>query len=676
MFFKSLFFVLLATCFALAGDTEFKTNENGLDKRNFDTNVDPCDDFYLYANGQWLKNNPVPDEYTRWGAMNELSERNQALLKRILEDAAQGNPAKGSIEQMIGDFYKVAMDVEAIEKAGFKPVKPYLEEVDALKSREDVAKYIAASHAKGISQVFSFAVYPDFQDSTRNIAFIAQGGLGLPDRDYYLREGEEADALREAYKGYIANLFKLIGDDQKDAESKANSIFEMEKAFAEASLTNVELRDPSMYYRIVTMEEADKEMSAYSWSHHFKTLGLGDLETFSFPHTKFNAQVDQMLNERSVSDWQAYFTFHLVDTAAPYLSQDFVDEHFRFNSQTLAGAKKLQERWKRVLRVVNRSMGEALGRLYVKEAFPPEAKSRALNMIDDLKGALSVRLQNLDWMSADTKKMALKKLDSFTAKIGYPDKWTDYSSLKIGKTSYFENMVAALSFNHRLQLAKVGNPVDPTEWAMPPQIVNAYYNPLNNEIVFPAGIMQPPFFDPKADDAVNYGAMGAVIGHEIMHGFDDSGSRFDADGNLKNWWTEEDLARFQERTQSLVQQFNSYEPLEGLHVNGELTLGENIGDMGGLTIAYYGLQKAVMGKEVGLIDGLTQDQRFFLSWAQAWRTNTRDEALKLQINTDPHSPAHYRGNGPLVNMPEFQEAFGCKEGDNMVAPPEKRVKIW
>lgn len=676
MFFKSLFFVLLATCFALAGDTEFKTNENGLDKRNFDTNVDPCDDFYLYANGQWLKNNPVPDEYTRWGAMNELSERNQALLKRILEDAAQGNPAKGSIEQMIGDFYKVAMDVEAIEKAGFKPVKPYLEEVDALKSREDVAKYIAASHAKGISQVFSFAVYPDFQDSTRNIAFIAQGGLGLPDRDYYLREGEEADALREAYKGYIANLFKLIGDDQKDAESKANSIFEMEKAFAEASLTNVELRDPSMYYRIVTMEEADKEMSAYSWSHHFKTLGLGDLETFSFPHTKFNAQVDQMLNERSVSDWQAYFTFHLVDTAAPYLSQDFVDEHFRFNSQTLAGAKKLQERWKRVLRVVNRSMGEALGRLYVKEAFPPEAKSRALNMIDDLKGALSVRLQNLDWMSADTKKMALKKLDSFTAKIGYPDKWTDYSSLKIGKTSYFENMVAALSFNHRLQLAKVGNPVDPTEWAMPPQIVNAYYNPLNNEIVFPAGIMQPPFFDPKADDAVNYGAMGAVIGHEIMHGFDDSGSRFDADGNLKNWWTEEDLARFQERTQSLVQQFNSYEPLEGLHVNGELTLGENIGDMGGLTIAYYGLQKAVMGKEVGLIDGLTQDQRFFLSWAQAWRTNTRDEALKLQINTDPHSPAHYRGNGPLVNMSEFQEAFGCKEGDNMVAPPEKRVKIW
>lgn len=676
MFFKSLFFVLLATCFALAGDTEFKTNENGLDKRNFDTNVDPCDDFYLYANGQWLKNNPVPDEYTRWGAMNELSERNQALLKRILEDAAQGNPAKGSIEQMIGDFYKVAMDVEAIEKAGFKPVKPYLEEVDALKSREDVAKYIAASHAKGISQVFSFAVYPDFQDSTRNIAFIAQGGLGLPDRDYYLREGEEADALREAYKGYIANLFKLIGDDQKDAESKANSIFEMEKAFAEASLTNVELRDPSMYYRIVTMEEADKEMSAYSWSHHFKALGLGDLETFSFPHTKFNAQVDQMLNERSVSDWQAYFTFHLVDTAAPYLSQDFVDEHFRFNSQTLAGAKKLQERWKRVLRVVNRSMGEALGRLYVKEAFPPEAKSRALNMIDDLKGALSVRLQNLDWMSADTKKMALKKLDSFTAKIGYPDKWTDYSSLKIGKTSYFENMVAALSFNHRLQLAKVGNPVDPTEWAMPPQIVNAYYNPLNNEIVFPAGIMQPPFFDPKADDAVNYGAMGAVIGHEIMHGFDDSGSRFDADGNLKNWWTEEDLARFQERTQSLVQQFNSYEPLEGLHVNGELTLGENIGDMGGLTIAYYGLQKAVMGKEVGLIDGLTQDQRFFLSWAQAWRTNTRDEALKLQINTDPHSPAHYRGNGPLVNMPEFQEAFGCKEGDNMVAPPEKRVKIW
>ncbi|MGB6361709.1 MAG: M13 family metallopeptidase [Thermoanaerobaculia bacterium] len=653
------------------------TNERGLDRRNMDPSADPCEDFYQFANGNWLKNNPIPDEYSIWSISNEVRERNFALLKEILEEAAADeNALKGSNRQKIGDFYATAMDLEMIEKRGAGPLAGDLERIAKAESLDDIRAIIRDFHAEGISVLFEGAVFQDLKNSEMYIMYAVQGGLGLPDRDYYTRTDEESVELKKKYVAHVSKMLQLLGDSAEEADQAAEAILALETRLAEASLTNVELRNPENYYNIETIEAADAATPNFSWARYLQALGLEELETFSFAHPKFFAEMNTALEDLPLATWKNYLRWNLASGFAPYLSSEFVEEDFAFNQATLQGTEEMKPRWKRVLNVINGNMGEALGQLYVEKAFPPQAKASALEMIGNLQAAVKERIEKLDWMGDETRAKALEKLAAFNAKIGYPDEWRDYTALEIGRTSYADNVRAAVTFEMRRNLDKIGEPIDRNEWAMAPQAVNAYYMPVMNEIVFPAGILQPPYFDFEIDSAVNYGGMGAVIGHEFMHGFDDQGSRFDADGNMINWWTEQDTENFQQATEILVDQYNGFVAIDDLHVNGELTLGENIGDFSGLTMSFYGLQKALAESPVDKIDGFTPEQRFFLAWAQAWRRNYRPEALKLQVNTDPHSPGKFRVLGPLSNMPEFYEAFGCDEGDAMFRPTEERVVIW
>lgn len=653
------------------------TNERGLDRRNMDLSVDPCEDFYQYANGNWLKNNPIPDEYSIWSISNEVRERNFALLKEILEEAAaDGDAPQGSNRQKIGDFYATAMDLEKIEKQGTAPLADDLERIAMAESVDDIKAIIRDYHVEGIPVLFEGAVFQDLKNSEMYIMYAVQGGLGLPDRDYYTRTDEESVELRKKYVAHVSKMLQLQGDSAEKADQAAAAILALETRLAEASLTNVELRNPENFYNIETIEAADAATPNFSWTRYLDVLGLGELETFSYAHPKFFAEMNKALEDVPLATWQDYLRWNLASGFAPYLSSEFVEEDFAFNQATLQGTEEMKPRWKRVLNVINANMGEALGQLYVERAFPPQAKASALEMIANLQAAVGERIEALDWMGDETKTKALAKLAAFNAKIGYPDEWRDYTALEIGRASYAANVAAAVAFETRRNLNKIGEPIDRNEWAMAPQAVNAYYMPVMNEIVFPAGILQPPYFDFEIDSAVNYGGMGAVIGHEFMHGFDDQGSRFDADGNMINWWTDQDRENFKQATEILVGQYNDFVAIDDLHVNGELTLGENIGDFSGLTMSYYGLQKALAENPVDEIDGFTPEQRFFLAWAQAWRRNYRPEALKLQVNTDPHSPGKFRVLGPLSNMPEFYEAFGCEEGDAMYRPAEERVVIW
>jgi len=471
-------------------------------------------------------------------------------------------------------------------------------------------------------------------------------------------------------------MLQLMGDSAEQADKAALRILELETGLAKASLTNVELRDPANYYNIETLKSADEATPNFSWSRYFERLGLGGMENFSYAQPNFFAEMNRLLGEQDLDTWKAYLRWNLINSFSPYLSEAFVNQDFEFYGKTLRGTEELQPRWKRVVARTSSSLGEALGQVYVERAFPVQTKSRADKMIEDLQATVGTRIQGLDWMSDETRTQALAKLAAFTSKVGYPVKWRDYSKLDVERESYVANVRAANAFEMRRNLDKIGQPIDRDEWGMSPQTVNAYYSPVMNEIVFPAAIMQPPMFDGEADDAINYGAMGSVIGHELMHGFDDKGSQFNAEGNMVNWWTDEDRERFEERTKILVEQFGGFVAVDDLHVNGELTLGENIGDLAGLTMAFYALQTALEGNNPGEIDGFTPEQRFFLSWAQGWRKSYRPEALKLQVNTDPHSPAKFRVNGPLANMPEFAVAFGCKEGDPMALPADQRAEIW
>ncbi|MGB6992949.1 MAG: M13 family metallopeptidase [Thermoanaerobaculia bacterium] len=653
------------------------TNERGLDRRNMDPSADPCEDFYQFANGNWLKNNPIPDEYSIWSISNEVRERNFALLKEILEEAAADeNALKGSNRQKIGDFYATAMDLEMIEKRGAGPLAGDLERIAKAESLDDIRAIIRDFHAEGISVLFEGAVFQDLKNSEMYIMYAVQGGLGLPDRDYYTRTDEESVELKKKYVAHVSKMLQLLGDSAEEADQAAEAILALETRLAEASLTNVELRNPENYYNIETIEAADAATPNFSWARYLQALGLEELETFSFAHPKFFAEMNTALEDLPLATWKNYLRWNLASGFAPYLSSEFVEEDFAFNQATLQGTEEMKPRWKRVLNVINGNMGEALGQLYVEKAFPPQAKASALEMIGNLQAAVKERIEKLDWMGDETRAKALEKLAAFNAKIGYPDEWRDYTALEIGRTSYADNVRAAVTFEMRRNLDKIGEPIDRNEWAMAPQAVNAYYMPVMNEIVFPAGILQPPYFDFEIDSAVNYGGMGAVIGHEFMHGFDDQGSRFDADGNMINWWTDQDTENFKQATEILVDQYNGFVAIDDLHVNGELTLGENIGDFSGLTMSFYGLQKALAEDPVDKIDDFTPEQRFFLAWAQAWRRNYRPEALKLQVNTDPHSPGKFRVLGPLSNMPEFYEAFGCDEGDAMFRPTEERVVIW
>ena len=659
-----------------ANPEPFKTNERGLDRRNMDPTVDPCDDFYQYANGGWLARNPIPEEQSSWGMSSELRERNYRVLRQILEESAAADAQPGTNKRKAGDFWRTAMDTDKLERDGAAPLAADMERIAAIESVADLQAFIDDFHARGDSLLFDNAVFQDLKNSEQYIFYATQGGLGLPDRDYYTREDEESVELRAKYAAHVSAVLQLLGDSSEAADAAARSILALETRLAEASLTNVELRDPANFYNIQTVAAADEATPSYSWSTYFERLGLGELETFSFAQPKFFAEVDALLEELPLQSWKSYLRWHVASGASRYLSDAFVEEGFDFYGRTLQGTQELKPRWKRAVDRVSASMGEALGQVYVETAFPPATKARADEMIENLRAAVGERIQALTWMSGATKAKALEKLSTFTSKIGYPDAWRDYAKLEIGRDSYLANVRAGRAFEMRRNLDKIGAPIDENEWHMPPQMVNAYYSPVANEIVFPAAIMQPPYFDGEMDDAVNYGAMGAVIGHEFMHGFDDKGSKFDADGNMQNWWTDEDRANFEERTRKLVGQYDEFVAVDDLHVNGELTLGENIGDLAGLTMAYHALQMALEKSQPGEIDGATPEQRFFLSWAQSWRRNYRDEALKLQVNTDPHSPANFRTLGPLANMPEFAAAFGCEKGDPMVRSAEERAEIW
>ena len=646
-----------------------------IDPRNFDASVKPQDDFNKFVNGGWIKANPVPAAYGSWGAFNEVDEQNKIVLHRILEKEAKAEH-RMPIEQQVGDFYASGMDEAAIEAAGIAPLQPEFARLSGIKTMADVQASVARLHRVAVNACFGFASEQDPKNSVMMISAGAQAGLGLPDRDYYFRYDEKSKLLREQYVAHVARMLVLAGDQPAAAQSEAQAVMKLETALAKGSKTRVELRDPVANYHKMSQEDLQKLTPRFDWKAYFAVLGLAQPGDVDVGQPEFFQAFDVELGKTTIADWQTYLRWHLIHAAAPYLNAAIVNENFDFYGKKLTGRQQLRDRWKRVLDTVDGSIGEALGQLYVAECFPPESKARMMRLVSNLRAALRERLQTLEWMDVPTRAAALKKLDAFGVKIGYPDKWIDYSKLTVDRGPYVLNVLRADEFNVQRDLAKIGKPVDRTEWDMTPPTVNAYYNPNMNEIVFPAGILQPPFFDAKADDAVNYGGIGAVIGHEMTHGFDDEGRQFDPQGNLADWWTPESTARFKERTQAIIKQFNGYVAIDDLHVNGELTQGENIADLGGVKLAYAALQKALAGQPRAAIDGYTPEQRFFLSWATVWHESVRPETERLLVNTDPHSPPKFRINGPLSNLQEFATAFDVSEGVPMRRQAGERVAIW
>ena len=658
-----------------------ENNPPPIDPSNFDTSVKPSDDFFLYANGGWIKRTEIPPEYTRWGSFNELIEHNNDALHEIAEKAegTKVDPRMAPEAEKVGDFYASGMDEKTIEALKTKPLDDEFNAIAAINDRSALLKEIAHLHSIGIDALFNFGSHPDSKDSTHEIAQAAQGGLGLPDRDYYTKTDEPSKKLRDQYVDHVAKMLTLLGDPAPQAQDEAKSILALEMKLAQASRTRVQLRDPQKNYNKMPLQQFQNLTPDWNWSDYFKAINLLAPQDVNVHQPEFFKTADQVFKETPLDDFKAYLRWHLIDATAPDLSKDFVDEDFNFKERILRGAQQIKPRWKRVIESEDGSIGEALGKLYVAYNFPPEAKARALEMVNNLKEALADRIKTLDWMDQPTKEQALKKLAAMQVKIGYPDKWLDYSLLRIDRGPYALNDIRAAQFATTRELNKIGKPVDPTDWGMTPPTVNAYYQPNRNEIVFPAGILQPPFFYANADDAVNYGAIGAVIGHEMTHGFDDQGRQFDANGNLRDWWSKKSADEYNERRKAVVAQYNAYEALPGLHVNGELTQGENIADIGGLKLAYAALQKALAKhpeERTKKIDGFTPEQRFFLSFAAIWRSKIRDADQKLRLTTDPHSPAQFRVNGPLSNMPEFQQAFNVPGGSPMVRPADKRVNIW
>lgn len=655
---------------------EGKATFKFIDPANMDTTVSPGENFFLYANGGWLKNNPIPESEVRWGTFNQLIESNRTKLQQLLNEAAAANAGKGSAEQKVGDFYKSGMDSNAIEKAGLTPLNEILARIDNIQNANALIKEIALLHTQGLSQVFSFYVSPDDKNVTQQIAQLSQGGLGMPDRDYYFNKDERSAKIRSAYKTYMIKMLGMMGMDDATADKTAADIYALEEKLAAASLTRTEMRDPYKLYNKFSIEGLNKITPGMDWNIILADMKVTGEDSMIVGMPAFMTEVSKQVKSTPIGVWKNYLKFHIVNDMAPYLSSNFDDARFEFYGKTVAGQKEQKPRWKRVLQVVDGSIGELLGKTYVDKHFKPEAKERMLNLVNNLQETYQDRIMRLDWMSDATKQKAVSKLNTFVNKIGYPDKWRDYSKLEITGDNYAKNIFASSAFDYDYMVSKLGKPVDKTEWYMTPPTVNAYYNPAFNEIVFPAGILAYPFFDQDADDAINYGGIGGVIGHEMTHGFDDQGAKYDADGNLKNWWTEEDEKSFMSKTGVVVEQFNNYTVLDSIHVNGQLTLGENLADLGGLAIAYEAFQKTEQYKKGEKIDGFTPTQRFFLSWAQVWRAKSTDETTADRIITDPHSPAEWRTNGPLSNMPEFYQAFNIKEGDKMWRADSIRAKVW
>ncbi|HET8829677.1 MAG TPA: M13 family metallopeptidase [Pelobium sp.] len=676
-------FILLGIGILTAGVPVFGQNQTApsqkklIDVANMDLSVKPGDDFYTYASGTWLKNNPIPAKEVRWGSFNVLRDFNIKAVKSILVSAKNNKTVKpGSIEKRVGDFYAAGMDSLTIEKLGYTPIEADLAKVEAIKNLDGVINAIATMRTTGIaSPVFDFYVYLDSKNPETMIAYLGQGGTTLPDRDYYLKDDERSKKIRTAYHDFIVKLFTLTGSTAEVAEQNAKNIFSIEKSFAEAQMSRVEMRDPYKTYNKFSLSDLSKTTPSLSWTNLLQKMKVIGEDSILVDNPAFFVKADEMLNNVSLDKWKVYLKWNILKNASKNLSSPFVDAGFAF-SQALSGQKVQTPRWQRMSSLTDENIGELLGQLYVEKYFKPAAKARMEELVNNLSKAFEIRIQKQDWMSDATKQKALDKLHAFTPKIGYPDKWENYDGLEINSGTYFKNLRNADEWAYNKMVSQLGKPIDKSKWEMTPPTVNAYYNPLMNEIVFPAGILQFPFFDPNADDAVNYGGIGAVIGHELSHGFDDQGSKYDKDGTLRNWWTDDDLKNFNARTEKLVEQFNAYTILDTIHVNGKLTLGENIGDLGGLNVAYEAFKMTEQGKSNKKIDGFTPDQRFFLAWAQVWRMNILPETAAQLIIVDPHSPGQFRTIGPLVNMDAWYKAFEVKEGDKLYKAPADRIRIW
>ena len=670
-------FVAVALLLAMNVVTVFGQTGHGFDLANLDKNAAACTDFFQYVNGGWLVANPIPPAYPSWGVANVLSEKNRDVLHDILEASAKNTRAKkGSNEQKVGDYYAACMDEAKVEAAGLTPLQAELGRIAKVDDQKALQNEVAHLHSMGVGVLFNSGSTQDYKNSAEVTAVISQGGLGLPDRDYYVKDDARSKMIRSEYVKHVAKMFELMGDDAAKAASEAQAVMALETKLAAASKTRVELRDTEKRYHRMPMTKLSDLGANFDWPAYFRNIGVTQKPDVNVATPDFFKVMDQQLTATPFADWQTYLRWSLINGTASGLSSKFVDEDFNFKGKILQGVKENQPRWKRCVAATDRALGEALGEVYVKTAFPPAAKARALEMVRNLEAALKSDITTLSWMSDATRKQAIVKLDAFLNKIGYPDKWRDYSSLPIDRGSYIANRFRVGQFNERRDLNKIGKPVDRMEWGMSPPTVNAYYNPQINEIVFPAGILQPPYFDATADDAFNYGGMGSIIGHEMTHGFDDQGSQFGATGNLANWWGEADLKAFKARAKCVIDQFSGFEVEKGLNENGNLVVGESIADLGGLVIAYAAFQKAMEGKPRVVIDGFTPEQRFFLGYARGWATSTRPELARMLVTVDPHPLPKFRVNGPLSNMPQFAAAFQCKAGDPMVRPEKERCEIW
>jgi putative endopeptidase len=672
-----LIIVVLSFYQAGAQPSTGTTSRAGIDLSLMDTTVKPCDDFYQFANGHWLTTAKIPADRGSWGTGSELVERNIALIHEILEVAAkdQSSP-EGSIRRNVGIFYRSGMDSTGADAAGVKPLEKEFATIAAIGSARDLLEEIATLHRKNISAGFGFFVYMDFKNASKNIAQLYQAGLAMPNMEYYTKTDEQSEALKKKYVDHVTAIFRLLGDPPADASQEAATVMRVETALANASMRPVEERDPNAVYHKIHAGDLDTLAPHIPWKAYFSKLGLPGYDEINVGQPGFIRVVDRMVDSLPLAEWKTYLRWQLANAEASRLSSAFVSEDFQFNSGAIRGMKELSPRWKRILQETDHALGEAVGQLFVEKAFPPAAKERAHTLIVNLQSALRDRIINLDWISEPTRQQALQKLNALTIKVGYPDKWRDYSALRLDGSTFVENAMKTDEFEFRRNLNKIGKPLDRTEWSMTPSTVNAYYNPNYNEIVFPAGILQPPFFDMNADDATIYGGIGTIIGHEMTHGYDDEGRQFDADGNLRDWWTKEDVEHYTGRASIIEKQYNGYLAVDTMHINGQLTLGENIADQGGVKIAYLAFRKTLEGKpEPPQIGAYDADQRFFIAFAQAWKRITRPESVRLMILSDPHSPPRYRVIGSIYNLHEFSRAFHCTSGA-MVNPSAGQATIW
>ena len=649
--------------------------KSGIDKSNISQTIKPGQDFYQYVNDGWLKSTQIPADKSNFGAFSILDDNTLAAVRGIIEEAAADKQAAaGSDRQKVGDFYRTYMDVASRNKAGIEPIRGMLDAVAAVKDKHEIMPLAALLYRQGVGSVFNVYVEPDAKKSEQYAVYVGQSGISLPDRDYYLKSDDRNKAMQAALREYVRDLLTAAGTS--DAEKSAQGVYELEAKLAELQWTNVQNRDPQATYNKKTHTELASQHPNLNWPKFVSGLGFEKEASSVVQQVSFIEGVAGLVESVPLDTWKNYFTYQVIDGYAPVLSEQLERRHFEFHDKTISGVAEQKAMWRRGVEATNRVLGEVVGKLYVEKYFAPEAKARMLQLVENLKKAAAERIDKLEWMGPATKAQARQKLAKFTTKIGYPDKWKDYSKLTIASDSIATNMMRSSAFEIDRQMTRLGGPIDRTEWLMTPQTINAYYNPVMNEIVFPAAILQPPFFNMAADDAVNYGGIGAVIGHELSHGFDDQGSQYDGDGNLRKWWTTEDRDEFERRAKTLVGQYNTYKPFEDMSVNGELTLGENIGDLGGLNFAYTAYKNSLSGKPAETIDGMTGDQRFFYGWGQVWRRLYREPELRRRLLDDPHSPSQYRVNGIVSNMDAFYEAFDIKPGDAMYIAPEKRVRIW